>query len=58
MRVWIEPQEWDVDKNGSRPVAQLDVTVNNMINDANVDGPPPFEEDGSSCEFFTSVISR
>jgi hypothetical protein len=58
MRVRIEPQQWDADKNGARPIAQPDVTVDNMIDDANVDGPPPFEEYGNNCEFFTSVISR
>lgn len=54
LRIYVEPQEWDEELDGERPIIELMVSATNFINGVRVTGPMDFGGQGDTCEFISS----
>jgi hypothetical protein len=50
LKFYVEPEEWDEQAEGERPVVELLVSATNFINDTRVAGPMDFGGEEDTCE--------
>ncbi|KAG8759509.1 hypothetical protein FRC14_005797 [Serendipita sp. 396] len=55
LRIYVEPEEWDEEAYGERPVTQLLVTATNYMNQQRVSGPMDFGGAGDEWTTFLSI---
>lgn len=49
LRIYVEPEEWDEQTEGERPIVELLVSATNFVNDVRVSGPMDFGGQEDTC---------
>ena len=57
LKVFLEPAAWDEELHGSRPVIQLDVSVQNYIGESATDGSSAVAKSSLPCMSSFQILS-
>ncbi|CAG8600598.1 9433_t:CDS:2 [Acaulospora colombiana] len=55
MRVYVEPEEWDEETQGERPLVELYVSATSYLNGKRITGPMNFGTQDDQCTSFVSI---